>query len=199
MVSQRKNPIPNSLFDPTNAQWKQRQLDGVLAIEDSTVRDDTLARIESDFADNNLDFGRKLYLIEKCIYGVDIQPIAIQIAKLRFFISLVCDQRIYPQRPNLGVRPLPNLEIKFVAANTLIALALDDVRGFYESPAVLKLEKDLADVRHLYFSAKRREDKKRLKVKDAALVEQIIAELQTSGFAGDDVIRRARWSPAITT
>ena len=37
------------------------------------------------------DYARKLYLIENCIYGVDIQPIATQISKLRFFISLLCD------------------------------------------------------------------------------------------------------------
>jgi hypothetical protein len=34
----------------------------------------------------------KLHLIENCIYGIDIQPIAVQIAKLRFFVSLVCEQ-----------------------------------------------------------------------------------------------------------
>lgn len=182
-------------LDTANQEWKQRQIDGVLGIPDTTVRDDMLMRIESDFADNNLDFGRKLYLIEKCIYGVDIQPIAIQISKLRFFISLVCDQRIYPDRPNLGVRPLPNLEIKFVAANTLIALKLPSDRSFYDSPEVQALEKELETVRHLYFSAKRREDKKRLKTRDEALVQGIVAQLEASGFAGADIIRRARWSP----
>jgi hypothetical protein len=34
---------------------------------------------------NNPDYARKLFLIENCIYGVDIQPIATQISKLRFF------------------------------------------------------------------------------------------------------------------
>jgi hypothetical protein len=29
-------------------------------------------------------YGKKLMLIENCIYGVDIQPIAIQICKLHF-------------------------------------------------------------------------------------------------------------------
>ena len=51
---------------------------------------------------------------------MDIQPIAVQIAKLRFFISLVVDQKIDRKADNLGVRPLPNLETQFVAANTLI-------------------------------------------------------------------------------
>jgi len=35
-------------------------------------------QLEAAFADNADDYGRKLYLIENCLYGVDIQPIAIQ-------------------------------------------------------------------------------------------------------------------------
>ena len=46
--------------------------------------------------------------------------IAVQIAKLRFFISLVVDQKVDPVAENLGVRPLPNLETRLVAADTLI-------------------------------------------------------------------------------
>ena len=57
------------------------------------AREVAIDAIKRDFADNELDYGRKLYLIENCLYGVDIQPIAIQITKLRCFISLVCDQR----------------------------------------------------------------------------------------------------------
>ena len=49
--------------------------------------------LERAFADINDDYSRKFYLIENCLYGVDIEPIAIQITKLRFFISLVCDQK----------------------------------------------------------------------------------------------------------
>jgi hypothetical protein len=36
---------------------------------------------------------------------VDIQPIACQIAKLRFFISLIVDQSIDPDEPNYGILP----------------------------------------------------------------------------------------------
>ena len=39
------------------------------------------------------DYARKLYLIENCIYGVDLQSIAVQISRLRFFISLLCEQQ----------------------------------------------------------------------------------------------------------
>ena len=56
------------------------------------------------------DYGRKLYLIENCIYGVDIQPIAVQIAKLLFFIALVVDQRVDDARPIAASGPCRNLE-----------------------------------------------------------------------------------------
>ena len=89
-------------LDPRNEQWEKRQIDRVKdaikaaeKIEDAATRERTLKDLEQQIADieeaferNELDYGRKLYLIENCIYGVDIQPIAVQIAKMRFFISL---------------------------------------------------------------------------------------------------------------
>ena len=40
-----------------------------------------LAKLDRDFSDaNKPDYARKLYLIDKCLFGVDIQPIAVQIA-----------------------------------------------------------------------------------------------------------------------
>ena len=93
-----------SKLDPRNAEWRQRQIDRVQGaitasekIDDSTFRESAIAELESEIASineaferNELDYGRKLYLIENCIYGVDIQPIATQIAKLRFFILADC-------------------------------------------------------------------------------------------------------------
>jgi type I restriction-modification system DNA methylase subunit len=66
----------------------------------------------------------KLDIIKKCIYGIDIQPIAMLICKLRFFISLICDSEKDPSKPNYGIIPLPNLETKFVAANSLLPAKL---------------------------------------------------------------------------
>ncbi|MCL0035723.1 hypothetical protein M1N00_03610, partial [Thermodesulfovibrionales bacterium] len=111
-----------SKLDPNNKEWRKKQLAKADEIPDSTIRDRAMADIEAAFERNELDYGRKLYLIENCIYGVDIQPIAVQIAKLRFFISLVVDQRTDEARENRGIIPLPNLETKFVAANTVIGL-----------------------------------------------------------------------------
>lgn len=67
----------------------------------------------------------KLHLIEECIYGIDIQTIATQISKLRFFITLVVEQNnidLTKPNDNYGVLTLPNLETKFVSANTLIGI-----------------------------------------------------------------------------
>ena len=89
-------------LDPGNVQWKDRQIDRASTISDPISRDNAIDDIEAAFERNELNYGRKLYLIENCIYGVDIQPIATQIAKLRFFISLIVDQQIDDLQENRG-------------------------------------------------------------------------------------------------
>lgn len=61
-------------------------------------------------------YERKLRILQDNIYGVDIQPMATEIARLRCFLSLICDA------PSEHIAPLPNLEFKFVSANSLIPL-----------------------------------------------------------------------------
>lgn len=104
------------------------------------AREAAIKSTEDVFENNHDDYGRKLFLIENCIYGVDIQPIAVQIAKLRFFISLVVDQKTNPKKANLGIRPLPNLETKFVAANTLIGINRPDTKPADEQPVSISPE-----------------------------------------------------------
>ena len=78
---------------------------------------------------------RKKDLIENNIYGVDIDPMAIEISKLRIWLSLIIDGKT--DKNNLPV--LPNLEFKFVCANTLMDFSgakrefdnLDEIRGQY--------------------------------------------------------------------
>ena len=87
-------------LDPRNELWEalQKELAGQRAASafdtaDQSERDAELREISATFQRyRDTDFGRKLYLIQNGIYGVDIQPIATQIAKLRFFISLAIDQ-----------------------------------------------------------------------------------------------------------
>ena len=104
------------------------------------------------------DFGRKLYLIQNGIYGVDIQPIACQIAKLRFFISLAIEQKPDPAEPNLGIKPLPNLETRFVAADTLIGLQ-NEADPFLLDDRVVSKRNEIAAVRERYFLADSRPKK----------------------------------------
>ena len=54
----------------------------------------------------------KKHIIEKNIYGVDIESGAVDIARLRFWLSLVVDE----QNP----RPLPNLDFKIMQGNSLL-------------------------------------------------------------------------------
>jgi len=107
--------------DPGNELWKQAQLSAVDTIPDPRIKQDTKNRIEEFFKGKNADYGRKLYLIQKCIYGVDIQQIAVEIAKLRFFISLLVDEKIDKTKENWGIEPLPNLDFKIMQGDSLIS------------------------------------------------------------------------------
>jgi type I restriction-modification system DNA methylase subunit len=184
-------------LDPDNARWKQIQIDAAANIPDFSARDAAIAAIESDFADNEDDYGRKLYLIQNCLYGVDIQPIAIQISKLRFFISLVCDQRTNRnKRENHGIRPLPNLETKFVAANALFGLKMEKQFEMFASPKVKALESELQRVRHDHFAATTRQRKLVLQARDRELREALAKELEQGTFGDSESSRKlAAWNP----
>lgn len=73
----------------------------------------------------------KRQCIEKSIYGVDIDPGAVEIAKLRLWLSLVVDEDDIRE-----IKPLPNLDYKIVCGNSL-----DSVEGRLEhSNAFIELE-----------------------------------------------------------
>ncbi len=181
-------------LDPRNRGWRRRQEAALERIESATAREEARQAIERAFARANDDYGRKLYLIENCLYGVDIQPIACQLAKLRFFIALIVDQEIDPQEPNYGILPLPNLETKIVAANTLLGLARGQMR--LPDQRVQRLEAELRQVRHDYFTARRYKDKKALRKRDRELCNALSQALAESGeFTPYDTQRIAEWNP----
>lgn len=163
-------------LDPKNELWKQRQIEKASAIDDAPSREAAIETIKEAFENNELDYGRKLYLIENCIYGVDIQPIAVQISKLRFFISLVVEQKTNPKKENLGIRPLPNLETKFVAANTLVALEKDHA-NLFTNPAIEKKKEQLRKIRHDYFEARTPKRKENCRIKDKQFRDELAALL----------------------
>lgn len=184
-----------SQLDPTNEQWKKMMLDEAVnesrhafQAESKEEREERLLDIENSFDENlnNPDYARKLYLIENCIYGVDIQPIAIQISKLRFFISLVVDQKANNDpTKNFGIRPLPNLEAKFVAANSLIPLTKQE-NSLGRTPDIITLENKLKETNHKIFSAKTVRTKRKWKERLVELRTEMVGKLADNGFLTAD-------------
>lgn len=66
----------------------------------------------------------KKYIIENTIHGVDIDHWAIDIARLRFWLSLIVDAK----EPSA----LPNFEFKFICANTLVPLETKDGEDLFK-------------------------------------------------------------------
>lgn len=62
----------------------------------------------------------KLEIIRDCLYGVDIDSSAVDIAKLRFWLSLIVDEENLEK-----IDPLPNLDHKIMCGNSL----LDEFKG----------------------------------------------------------------------
>lgn len=154
---------------------------------------DILERISPDERIYDL----KLSIIENCLYGCDIQSIAAQITKLRFFISLICDCEKDASKPNFGIPTLPNLETKFVSANSLIAKKEKSPLGhLFENPEIEQTKIQLADIRHKHFSAKSASAKHHLREKDQQLRAKLIKLLSDdNNFAPQDAEQLAAWNP----
>ena len=122
------------IVDPGNSLWLDMMLE---PIKDRTTREN----FKKQLAGHQDDYSRKLGIIQNCIYGIDIQPIAVQITKLRFFISLLIDQKIDKKADNAGVTPLPNLETKIVCADSLKSLSADVFEEKLKNDMILEREK----------------------------------------------------------
>lgn len=189
-------------IDPDNTQWREMMLNKAInetseayRTASSDERKEMIADIERSFDENinRPDYARKLYLIENCIYGVDIQPIAIQISKLRFFISLVVDQMTNNNpADNFGIRPLPNLEAKFVAANTLIGL--NSELSITDTDKIRAIKTELKTANHKIFGAKTVKTKRKYKEKIKELHTSLAEELKALGFVNEsDAQQLASW------
>lgn len=187
-----------SRMDSGNKVWREMMMQKAVdetseAYRNSSTeeRKELVMDIERSFDEsiNRPDYARKLYLIENCIYGVDIQPIAIQISKLRFFISLVVDQNTNTDpADNFGIRPLPNLEAKFVAANTLIGLVKKDA-SLFDSAEIKAKENELKIAKHKIFGAKTVRTKRKYRQIVADLRMEIADILESCGAVGNDEAR----------
>lgn len=198
-------------LDPCNYSWKQAQLDKAVRdrhraeeFEDEALKNDAIKRaeekiryIEESFGDtgHELDYARKLFLIENCIYGVDIQQVAVQISKLRFFISLMVDQKVNDKKRNRNILSLPNLETKFVAANTLIPIEKPQ-QLLLKDPEVEKFEKTLQEIHHKIFYTRGYGEKKKLK-KEELDTRKHLRKLyvERAGYQKEAAEAITKWNP----
>ncbi len=187
---------PKTDGKPTKWQELQRaktlaQFEEASRIEDRNQRDARLLQISEAFEKDSSDFGRKLFLIENCIYGVDIQPIAAEISKLRCFLTLIVDEDVNDNvRDNRGVNPLPNLEFKFVTADALLKLP---ERGLFNSDQQIG---ELETIRHEYinaYGAGKESAKRRFKQIQDAIFDQQIKNHRD--HADKRAIALATWNP----
>jgi hypothetical protein len=176
-------------LDPENRKWKANLL--------AKVPTELKSEVEKSLQNKSLDYIRKLGLIENCIFGVDIQEIAIQISKLRFFISLLIEQEVDDSKENRDIRALPNLETKFVAANTLISLEADSDKkeAVFKSAEVEALEENLFAIREKIFYTNSRSEKIRLEKQLTELRFRLKDEFTNLGFPNDKSDKITSWDP----
>lgn len=198
------------LLDPGGEKWKarnrlyyERQLADAKTIPGINERAAEIEKAEAALADFDAkfasghypDYTRKLFLIDRCLHGVDIQPIAVQITKLRCFISLAVEQKEHPDRPNRGITPLPNLEAKFVAANTLTPLHRHGQTRLV-SEDLLKNQSALREANRAFFAAANGAAKRKVQQQIKELREKIATQVENDhAFAGEDAHKLAAWDP----
>ena len=132
--------------DPDCSKWMDEQC--------ASLPREIRKKVRSSLQVKGIDYVRKLGVIRQCIYGVDIQPVATEISRLRCFLTLIVDEVVDDMKENRGIEPLPNLEFKFVTANSLLSLEnlLDDSNQGELFGNVEQIE-ELASIRDSFFGA----------------------------------------------
>lgn len=184
--------------DPEHILYKERQL---AKTAESTNPEMAQKGIEEIF--QNSYYGRKQQLLKSCLHGVDIQPIAIQICKLRFFISLIVEQNASTDKENnFGIQPLPNLEAKFVAADTLRSMPGSEQSNLAYDLIADDVE-ELRAIRYEYFNEHNPNNKDALRARDQEIQEEAMSKLQEGkwgieeeiGAIGHDIYSQHESSP----
>lgn len=95
----------------------------------------------------------KLSIIQNSLFGVDIEPMAVEISRLRAWLAIIVDDEG-------EVDPLPNLDFKFICADSL--MPLEQTVGLLDNP---RLHEQMAEIRSKYFNARKPESKDEWKKK----------------------------------
>lgn len=116
---------------------------------------------------NISDYQLKLHTISHSIYGVDIDPSAVEIAKLRLWLALVVEEKT----PS----PLPNLEYKIMQGNSLVS-EYEGIKLFDES--IFEKEKEIEATQATLGLDKKDSERKMERLQDKT--EKYIDESQRS-------------------
>lgn len=111
----------------------------------------------------------KRHAIQHCLYGVDIDPSAVEIAKLRLWLSLVVDENNVTL-----IKPLPNLDYKVVTGNSLL--------GVKKNLLNIDLFQRLEELKPRYFDATDRNQKEKLKREIDDLIHSLTNEQEDFDF-----------------
>jgi len=113
-------------------------------------------RLEPNFD----SYETKLSILKNNIYGVDIDPTAIEISRLRAWLSIIVDVKDIKK-----IKPLPNLDFKFVCANTLIGLE----KSLASLNTDTNLKPELIRIRDEYYATSSKVKKEKLQKEYAEL------------------------------
>ncbi len=133
--------------------------------------------ISEMFADGQIRYVKKLGLLRSCLFGVDLLEYAIEITKLRCWLSLIVEQRVDFTKENYNLKPLPNLEFKFYKKNSLFRFYKDqNLNNLIDQIDNDKLLKELVNLENQYFIAKsdRHGTKEEIKDKIVKLLEKVV-------------------------
>lgn len=139
--------------------------------------DDFRNHISEMFADGQIRYVKKLGLLRSCLFGVDLLEYAIEITKLRCWLSLIVEQRVDFSKENYNLKPLPNLEFKFYKKNSLFRFYKDkNLNELIDQIDNDKLLKELVNLENQYFIAKsdRHGTKEEIKDKIVKLLERVV-------------------------
>lgn len=95
----------------------------------------------------------KLNIIKNNLYGAVIEPMAIEIARLRAWLSLIVEEK-------QDVHPLPNLDFNFVCCNSLLKLDESIELDFGDNE---EFEEKFNVIRNKYFEAHSFKEKEKLR------------------------------------
>jgi hypothetical protein len=121
-------------------------------------------------ADNDrTSYQFKRHAIQNCLYGVDIDLGAVEIAKLRLWLSLVVDEE-----DPMQIKPLPNLDFKIVAGNSLL--------GFSEKWLVPPTLAEIETLKTQFFECADHQQKAALKHRIDEMIARFLVETARIGY-----------------